>query len=502
MTPYLGFLIFSAALGGFLYGYDTGVVGVALPYVGSQLTGKPLSYAQQEIATASTTIGSIFGAAILGHFADKWGRKLCLLISDLFFTAGAIVIASSFSLAQLIAGRLILSVGVGGAVVICPLYITELAPPKARGWCVGTNGFCIPFGQTVSVAIGAGMQHVPYLWHYNNVDHNWRILFGLGVVPSLLQLALMHRLPESPRVLILRGQDDKAREVLQTIYKYASPEIIELKLKVVKTHVAATTALQRSTTFWQRSKKLWSHKPYRRSIFTVSLIQVFGQFTGYNTLLYYAGTLFGLLGLSNPSVGGLIPSITNTFFLLCGMVMVDRIGRRGLLMKFGPIMIVGLTWCLIAFYYMCKPTGGVLVEGYQYPQKLVGLVIAGIVIFVTGFGSTYVHLCWYQSEYLALEIRAAGSAVSTAASFTANLVVAVSFLSELETLTPSGIYGLYLCFVLIGLALAYFCYPETKGLSVDEAFTLFQNGFGVKLSREMRREKIALQKRIQRGGGP
>ncbi|KAK5230754.1 Myo-inositol transporter 3C [Exophiala xenobiotica] len=185
------------------------------------------------------------------------------------------------------------------------------------------------------------------------------------------------------------------------------------------------------------------------------------------------------------------------------MVMVDRIGRRGLLMKFGPIMIVGLTWCLIAFYYMCKPTGGVLVEGYQYPQKLVGLVIAGIVIFVTGFGSTYAHLCWYQSEYLALEIRAAGSAVSTTASFTANLVVAVSFLSEwLETLTPSGIYGLYLCFVLIGLALAYFCYPETKGLSVDEAFTLFQNGFGVKLSREMRREKIALQKRIQRGGGP
>ncbi|KAK5230753.1 myo-inositol transporter [Exophiala xenobiotica] len=159
----------------------------------------------------------------------------------------------------------------------------------------------LPLCQTITFTnlhISYATRLQPYLWHYNNVDHNWRILFGLGVVPSLLQLALMHRLPESPRVLILRGQDDKAREVLQTIYKYASPEIIELKLKVVKTHVAATTALQRSTTFWQRSKKLWSHKPYRRSIFTVSLIQVFGQFTGYNTLLYYAGTLFGLLGLS------------------------------------------------------------------------------------------------------------------------------------------------------------------------------------------------------------
>lgn len=421
MTWYLGFLISSAALGGFLYGYDTGVVGVALPYIGTEFGGKALTYPQQEIATAATTIGSIFGAAILGMFADKWGRKPCLLISDLFFTAGAIIIAFSFGLAQLTVGRLVLGIGVGGAAVICPLYITELAPTAVRGRCVGINGFCIPFGQTVAVAIGAGMQHTKY---------NWRILFGLGVVPSMVQLCLMHWLPESPRVLILRDRQDEAREVLKQIYQHASPETLDLKLYVIKKHVAATTVMQRSNTFWERSKKLWTHKPYRRSILTVCMIQVFGQFTGYNTLLYYAGTLFGLLGLSNPSVGGLIPSITNTFFLLCGMLMVDRIGRRGLLMRFGPIMAVGLLWCLIAFYFMCKDTGHVLVEGYQYSQTMVGLVIAGIVIFVTGFGSTYAHLCWYQSEYLALEIRAAGSAISTTASFTANLVVAVSFLSE------------------------------------------------------------------------
>jgi SP family myo-inositol transporter-like MFS transporter 13 len=104
--------------------------------------------------------------------------------------------------------------------------------------------------------------------------------------------------------------------VLKQIYRYASDEVIELKLKVIKAHVEATTVLERTTTFKQRVVKLWTHKPYRRSIFSVSLIQVFGQFTGYNTLLYYAGTLFGLLGLKNPAVGGLIPSITNTFFLV------------------------------------------------------------------------------------------------------------------------------------------------------------------------------------------
>ncbi|THX69800.1 hypothetical protein D6D05_08872 [Aureobasidium pullulans] len=348
MTPYLAYLILSAALGGFLYGYDTGVVGVALPYVGTEFGGKALTYSQQEIATAATTIGSIFGASILG---------------------------------------------IG----------------TARGRCVGTNGFCIPFGQTVAVAIGAGMQHTKY---------NWRILFGLGsgtFNSAAVPYALAH---------------DKAREVLKQIYKYASPETIELKLQIAREHVLASTALQRITTLWQRTKNLWTHKPYRRSILTVSMIQVFGQFTGYNTLLYYAGTLFGLLGLSNPSIGGLIPSITNTFFLFLGMSMVDRIGRRGLLMKFGPIMAVGLLWCLIAFNFMCKDTGHVLVDGHIYPQKDVILVITGIDIFVTGFGSTYAHLCWYQSEYLALEIRAASSAISTTASFTANLVVAVLFLSE------------------------------------------------------------------------
>lgn len=127
-----------AALGGFLYGYDTGVVGVALPYVGTDL-GHALSYQEQEVATAATTLGAIFGAAILGSFADRWGRKMCLLVSDLFFTTGAVIIASAFSYGQLTAGRLILGVGVGGAAIICPLYITELAPTAARGRCIGTK---------------------------------------------------------------------------------------------------------------------------------------------------------------------------------------------------------------------------------------------------------------------------------------------------------------------------------------------------------------------------
>lgn len=142
LTPYLVNLIAAAALGGFLYGYDTGVIGVALPHV--IFNGKALDSVQQEVATAACTIGSIVAAAVLGVFADKLGRKPCLFIADMFFTVGAIIMATSYSYGQLVAGRLILGVGVGGAAVICPLYIAELAPTAVRGRSIGTNGSWIP----------------------------------------------------------------------------------------------------------------------------------------------------------------------------------------------------------------------------------------------------------------------------------------------------------------------------------------------------------------------
>lgn len=153
-----------------------------------------------------------------------------------------------------------------------------------------------------------------------DVRHGWRILFALGVIPSVLQLILMHWLPESPRVMILRGQEDLARETYKRIYSKATPEVIELKLRVAKLYVEATTQMQRGMTFWGRCKRLWTHKPYRRAIITVSGLQMFGQLTGFNTLLYYSGTLFGLFGFSNGAAAGLIPAGINALFVVCSQI--------------------------------------------------------------------------------------------------------------------------------------------------------------------------------------
>ena len=177
-------------------------------------------------------------------------------------------------------------------------------------------GFCLIdisliTGQVVASAIGAG---------FGNVKHNWRILFGLGVVPSLIQLGLMHWLPESPRVLIMRGQDDQAMAILRRIYGSASEEILQLKLLIIRNNVEASTQMQRTMSFWTRTKRLWTHKPYRRPIIAVSGLNMFTQLTGFNVFLYYSGTLFGLLGFKNGGLAGLIPAGINALFVVSSPV--------------------------------------------------------------------------------------------------------------------------------------------------------------------------------------
>jgi SP family myo-inositol transporter-like MFS transporter 13 len=135
------------------------------------------------------------------------------------------------------------------------------------------------------------------------------------------------------------------------------------------------------------------------------------------------------------------------------------------------------------------PTSGQLVEGYEYSKALTGSVLGAIIFFTMSFGLTYSHIVWYQSEFLALEIRAAGSAISTTACWLANLVVSVTYLSELETLGAAGTYGLYLGFITIGYIFVLFCYPETRGLSIDETSDIFSDGFGVRKAAEMLKEK-------------
>jgi SP family myo-inositol transporter-like MFS transporter 13 len=125
-------------------------------------------------------------------------------------------------------------------------------------------------------------------------------------------------------------------------------------------------------------------------------------------------------------------------------------------------MVIGMVWAIVSVYYMTAPTNHLLVQGAQYDRGLAGSLIGAIAFFVVGYGISYSHLGWYQSEFLALEIRAMGSSIATTAVWLSNLTVSVAFLTQLESLTPAGTYGLYLGFILTGYVFVYFCYPESS----------------------------------------
>jgi SP family myo-inositol transporter-like MFS transporter 13 len=202
--------------------------------------------------------------------------------------------------------------------------------------------------------------------------------------------------------------------------------------------------------------------------------------TGYNSLLYYSGTVFSLLGFKNGAAAGLIVSGGNALFVVSaegdvlftraaeltfqfvGRCIVDRMGRRRLLVVAVPFLIAGLVWASISFHFLTLSTGGVLLKDATYSPAVAGSLLGAIVCFVVFFGVSLSHVIWYQSEFFSLEIRAAGSALATTSCWLANLVIAVSYLSLMEKLTPAGTYGLYTGFCVIGYIFVLFCYPETS----------------------------------------
>jgi len=145
---------------------------------------------------------------------------------------------------------------------------------------------------------------------------------------------------------------------------------------------------------------------------------------------------------------------------------------------------------------LSKPTNGELLADYVYPKALVGSVLAAILVFSCCFGFSYSFLVWYQSEFLALEIRAAGSAIATTSCWLANLVVSVAYLTQLKTLGAHGTYAMYAGFIAVGGIFIFFCYPETKGLSIDETGSIFEDGFGVRKAERMFKEKRQYASRL------
>lgn len=479
-TWFVWLLVCCCTISGLLFGYDTGVISGALVTINGDLGPSELSNGQKEFITSATTLGALLGGLAAGAISDWTGRRPVLGIADVLFMGGAMGQAVSHTVWNMIGCRFLIGIGVGLASCVAPLYIQEISPTRLRGSMVVLNVVMITLGQVIAYGIDAG---------FANVSAGWRWMVGLGSVPAALQLALLVHLPESPRVLVRRGNMEAARKVLSRVYALASSEQVDLKLKVLHATVKQSVETANSTTFWQRLGSLFSNPINRRALVIACGMQAFQQLCGFNTLMYYSASLFQEIGFNQPTAVGLIISGTNFLFTLFALKYIDVVGRRRITVFSAPGMVFGLALASIAFHYMTIHTGGNLTTGVQYPQGWASIVLLSMIIFVASYATGLGNVPWQQGELFSLDVRGIGTSLSTATNWAANLLIGSTYLSLISAITPSGAFGFYAGLCFLGWLFCVCCFPDVSGLSLEEVQSVFKAGYGIKESERLKRVK-------------
>jgi MFS transporter, SP family, galactose:H+ symporter len=423
-----------AALGGMLFGYDIGVISGAILFVKKDFS---LSPGLEEIVVSSVLLGSLIGAIAGGMLADRWGRRKLLIITAVVFGSGAIGAALAPDTAWLIVARVIAGIAIGVASFVAPLYISEIAPVAIRGKLVSVNQVALTSGIVIS-----------YLIDYAFADAQaWRWMFALAVVPAAAFGIGLVFIPESPRWLVGCGLVDKARAVLHRI---RAPEQVEAELSEIQ-HSA------------QEQKANWTEllSPLLRPAMIVGVgLAVAQQITGINTVIYYAPTIFKFAGLSSASVAILASvgvGIVNVILTIVAMQLIDRVGRRPLLL----ISLAGMSVSLIVL--------GVAFKLPQLSGSLGWIAVTSLMLYVGSFAVGLGPVFWLiLSEIYPLRIRGRAMSVGTVANWSANLIVALSFLTLTQVMGKSATFWLYGIVSIGAWLFAFFLVPETKGKTLEE----------------------------------
>ncbi|KAI0795722.1 general substrate transporter [Abortiporus biennis] len=485
-TWFVWLLVACTSISGLLFGYDTGVISGALVTIGSDLGPAELSSGQKELITSATTLGALLGGLVAGILSDFLGRRPVLGIADIIFIGGAIGQAVCHTVWSMIGCRFIIGVGVGLAACVAPLYIQELSPTRLRGRMVVLNVVAITGGQVVAYGIDAA---------FENVHSGWRWMVGLGAVPAAIQCFFLFFLPESPRILIRRGNVDAARAVMRRVYARATTEQIDLKVKVLNAAVKRSVEIANTTTLIERIGSILRNPVNRRALIVSCGLQAQQQLSGFNTLMYYSATLFKEIGFDQPTAVGLIVSGTNFVFTLFALKYIDIIGRRKIMIFSAPGMVIGMTLASIAFHYLTLKTGGNLIDGTQYSNAWSAIVLLAMIFYVASYATGLGNVPWQQGELFSLDVRGIGTSFATTTNWAMNLLIGSTYLSLMDRITPAGAFGFYAGLCLLGWIFDLLCFPETAGLSLEEVQLVFQNGFGIKESEKLRKEKRELLKK-------
>ncbi|CAK1360802.1 Myo-inositol transporter 1 [Cercospora beticola] len=477
----------TVSLGGFLFGYDTGYISSVLVSIGTSL-GHELSSSEQELVTSLTSGGALVGAVFAGLAADKHGRKWPVWGACIVFVIGTVLQTAAYSVAQFAVGRFVVGLGVGSAAMIVPVYIGELAPAKYRGRMIAFNNMSVTFGQLVASAIGAGLAEVP--------GEGWRGTVGIGAFPAVALAIMLFWCPESPRQLVAHGKTDAAEAVLLRLYPTSTHEQRIAKIRSIEVSIEEATSSLVPESLWTVFKRIFNTPATARAVLTACLIMGISQLGGFNTLMYYSATLFAIVGFKNATAVAIVVSGTNWIFSGVNLVLVDRFGRRILLV----VSVAGMSICMmiaaIAFHYI--PINLSTLELETDDAGWAGIVVLVTIICYVGFYSSGVAtIAWIGTELIPLEVRALGTMLNTVTCWSTNIIIASTFLSMMKGITPSGAFGFYAGICFFGWLFIVFCYPDVKGMPLETIRHVFEHGFGLKYSRQWQKDNKHLAKASQ-----
>jgi sugar porter (SP) family MFS transporter len=425
-----------AALGGMLFGYDTGVISGALLFIKKVFSLSPF---MQGAVVSSLLVGATVGALVAGPLSDRFGRRPVLILAAIIFIVGALLAALTPNAAILIVARFVLGLAVGTASLLVPLYIAEMAPADVRGALVNFNQLMITVGILVSYLVGYALASA----------QGWRWMLGLAVVPAAMLGLGMLFLPETPRYLVSRHLPERARAVLRSIRSETS---VEGELNEI---IAVEEQERRESRGWDELLQPWV-----RPMLLVGVgLAVFSQITGINTIIYFAPSTFQATGfgasasiLATAGVGVVL--VVGT---ILAIMVIDRLGRRSMLLI--AFAGMGVSLGLMGLAYLLPNLSGVV--GW--------LAIVCVTVYIAFFSFGLGAVIWVVvSEIYPLTVRGSGMAMATTGHWVANFVVSLTYLSLIQAIGETFTLWLYAVMCVGAFLFCYFLVPETKGRSLEE----------------------------------
>jgi MFS transporter, SP family, galactose:H+ symporter len=431
-----------AGLGGLLFGYDTGVIAGALLFI------KPafhLGSFESGLVVSAVPIGAIAGAAVAGRLSDLRGRRQMIVLAAIVFAVGALASAAASGAGVLVVARLVVGVAIGLASAVAPVYISEVAPPDVRGRLVTLFQLSVTVGILTAYLVSLA---------FDPID-GWRWMLGLGAVPALVLGLGMLRMPQSPRWLVMVGQDYKARAILSRI-REDDPEAIDRELEEIEHSVAEQPG------GWHDLLD-----PVVRAALVVGVgLAILQQVSGINTVIYYAPTIIQFTGVNSSSSAILAAvgvGVVNVGMTVVAIRLLDRAGRRPLLLGGTAVMSLALATLGASFLGGAGSTADSVIA------------VLSLMLYVGAFAISLGPIFWLlNAEIYPLAVRSKAAAVGTMANWTFNGIVSLTFLLLIDSVGQSGTFFIYAAISAFTFLFCWRLVPETKGMHLEDIQAIFQ----------------------------